>query len=616
MPSLLFPPQPSLLPRSELFSLIPKETTKTSKRSRFNTSSPVVLPKPTLSTGQKASRNTIYSHGNKNSNKSEENFDDNNINDASPEDLVDRRCVDNLRMLTVDAVQSAKAGHPGMPLGMAEVGYVPYRHVMRYNPKHPKWFNRDRFVLIAGHEKIVTDGVEVTTGPRGQGVANAVGLALAEAHLAARFNKPDAVIVDHRTYCLMGDGCAMEGITLEAASLAAHWKLNKLTLFYDDNQNTIDGPTSLAFSEDISVRFKALCWNTITVDNLYDDIGTFKDALHSAFSETETPTFIKVKTVIGKLSEKEGTSRAHHGMFDEDDMTNMKEKVNWVREEQPFHVIPTVYRFEMQLQAERGEELEREWYSKLCLNQLAKVLPGLIGGSADLATANKAYLHDYQDFCQPDAPWGCNICYGVREHAMAGISNGIALHGSGLIPFTATFLVFSDYMKNSIRLSALSHAGVIYILTHDLIGLGEDGPTHQLVERLAGLRAVPRLLVFRPADGNETAEAYKIAIANRDSPSFIALSRQKVSPNLEGTSADKVDRGGYIVSDNSGKEMPKIILIGTGTQLPMEHKELVLPSSVRKRLRVEAGSPMSWREYVGDEGAVIATEKFGASGAY
>lgn len=208
-------------------------------------------------------------------------------------------------------------------------------------------------------------------------------------------------------------------------------------------------------------------------------------------------------------------------------------------------------------------------YSERCLNQLAKVLPGLIGGSADLATANKAYLHDYQDFCQPDAPWGCNICYGVREHAMAGISNGIALHGSGLIPFTATFLVFSDYMKNSIRLSALSHAGVIYILTHDLIGLGEDGPTHQPVERLAGLRAVPRLLVFRPADGNETAEAYKIAIANRDSPSFIALSRQKVSPNLEGTSADKVDRGGYIVSDNSGKEMPKIILIGTGTQLSL-----------------------------------------------
>ncbi|WRX12128.1 Transketolase [Theobroma cacao] len=488
MPSLLFPPQPSLLPRSELFSLIPKETTKTSKRSRFNTSSPVVLPKPTLSTGQKASRNTIYSHGNKNSNKSEENFDDNNINDASPEDLVDRRCVDNLRMLTVDAVQSAKAGHPGMPLGMAEVGYVPYRHVMRYNPKHPKWFNRDRFVLIAGHGACFNMFAFTWPGPRGQGVANAVGLALAEAHLAARFNKPDAVIVDHRTYCLMGDGCAMEGITLEAASLAAHWKLNKLTLFYDDNQNTIDGRTSLAFSEDISVRFKALCWNTITVDNLYDDIGTFKDALHSAFSETERPTFIKVKTVIGKLSEKEGTSRAHHGMFDEDDVTNMKEKVNWVREEQPFHVIPMVYR---------------------CLNQLAKVLPGLIGGSADLAIANKAYLHDYQDFCQPDAPWGCNICYGVREHAMAGISNGIALHESGLIPFTATFLVFSDYMKNSIRLSALSHAGVIYILTHDLIGLGEDGPTHQPVERLAGLRAVPRLLVFRPADGTETAGATK-----------------------------------------------------------------------------------------------------------
>ena len=286
-------------------------------------------------------------------------------------------------------------------------------------------------------------------------------------------------------------------------------------------------------------------------------------------------------------------------------------------------------------------------YSEKCLNQLAKVLPGLIGGSADLATSNKAYLHDFKDFSQPNSPWGRNSRYGVHEHSMAGISNGLALHGSGLIPFAATFLIFSDYMKNSIRLSALSKSGVIYIMTHDSIGLGEDGPTHQPVEQLAGLRAVPRLLVFRPADGNETAGAYKMAVANRDVPSLIALSRQKVAAHLEGTSASGVERGGYIVSDNSGNDLPEIMLIGTGSELCLcegsakmlrkegrrvrgvslvcwrlfdqqakEYKEYVLPPRVSKRVSVEAGSPMGWREYVGGQGWVIGVEDFGASGAY
>lgn len=285
-------------------------------------------------------------------------------------------------------------------------------------------------------------------------------------------------------------------------------------------------------------------------------------------------------------------------------------------------------------------------YSEKCLNQLAKVLPGLIGGSADLASSNKAYLHDYEDFQWTNYK-GRNIRYGVREHAMAGISNGIALHGGGLIPFAATFLIFSDYMKNSIRLSALSHAGVLYIMTHDSIGLGEDGPTHQPVEQLAGLRAIPRLLVFRPADGNETAGAYKVAIANRDVPSLITLSRQKVSANVEGTSTDAVERGGYIISDNSGKELPEIILISTGSELclcegsanalrtegrkvrvvslvcwrlfdrqPQQYKEHVLPPSVSKRLSVEAGSPVGWREYVGSEGVVLGVDEFGASASY
>ncbi|GFP95967.1 transketolase chloroplastic [Phtheirospermum japonicum] len=642
------------------------------------------------------------------------------------QELVDRRCVDNLRMLMVDSVQKAKAGHPGMALGMAEVGYFLYRHVMRHNPDNPSWFNRDRFVLSAGHgcllqyvclhlagfqsvqiedhkrlcklgsrtpghpENTLTAGIEVTTGPLGQGVANAVGLALAEAHLGARFNKPDITIVDHRTYCIMGDGCAMEGISNEAASLAAHWKLNKLTLIYDDNNNTIDGPTNIAFTEDISLR----CWNTIAVDDIHGNMRSLKNALLAAYEETKRPTFIRVKTLIGKLSKKEGTSKAHHGVFDEHDERQMKQKVKWDGRE-PFHVIPMVYR-EMQIQADRGEELEREWNSKLyhyqskypqeavefkcllyggmppgwenslptwstsdpldatrgysesCLNQLAKVLPGLIGGSADLSSSNKVHLHNYQDFQQPESPWGRNIRYGVREHAMAAISNGIALHGGGLIPFAATFLTFSDYMKNAIRLSALSHAGVIYVFTHDSIGLGEDGPTHQPVEHLLGLRAIPRLLVFRPADGNETAGAYRVAVANRGVPSAIALSRQKVAVHVEGTSADGVGRGGYIVSDNSGRNLlPEVILIGTGSELSIceesarvlrnegrrvrvvslvcwrlfdkqekEYKENVLPRSVFKRVSIEAGSPIGWREYVGPDGLIIGVEDFGASGAY
>ncbi|XP_068645318.1 transketolase, chloroplastic-like [Aristolochia californica] len=652
------------------------------------------------------------------------------LTDDAFQKLIDRRGVDNVRMLIVDAIQTARAGHPGMALGMAEVGYVLYRHVLRYNPKNPKWFNRDRFVLSAGHgcllqyvcmhlagfdsvqiedlkrlckigsrtpghpENVVTSGgVEATTGPLGQGFANAVGFALAEVHLASRFNKPDVIVVDHRTYCIMGDGCAMEGISYEAASLAAHWKLNKLVLIYDDNHNTIDGNTKITVSEDISASFKALGWNVLSVDDIHDSMGSFKEALRSAVNEKERPTFIKVRSMIGKLSKKEGTSKAHHGTFDEDDVKMMRSKVKW-EDRDPFHVIPMIHR-EMQVQAECGEVSEKEWssalcsyqsnypreakefqnllkgglppgwenslpqwsksdpidatrgYSETCLNSLAKALPGLIGGSADLASSNKVYLQNYDDFQQPESPWGRNIRFGVREHSMAGISNGIALHGSGLIPFAATFLTFSDYMKNSMRLSALSHAGVIYILTHHSIGLGEDGPTHQPVEHLAGLRAIPRMLVFRPADGNETAGAYKVAIQNRSSPSVIVLSRQKVEANLEGTSMDAVERGGYILSDNSGEELPELILIGTGSELCLcegsaeqlrgegrrirvvslvcwrlfdgqsrEYKESVLPAEATRRLSVETGSPLGWREYVGKEGVVHGVEDFGVSGAY
>ncbi|GLJ42686.1 hypothetical protein SUGI_0885050 [Cryptomeria japonica] len=642
--------------------------------------------------------------------------------------LIDRRCVDNIRMLVVDTIQNAKAGHPGLPLGMAEVGYLLYRHVMKYNPANPSWFNRDRFVLSAGHgcllqyiclhlagfesvqiedlkrlcklggrtpghpENEITAGVEATTGPLGQGVANAVGFALAEKHLAARFNKPDTMVVDHRTYCIMGDGCAMEGISNEAASLAGHWKLNKLTIIYDDNHVTIDGDASLAFSEDICGRFRALGWNTIAVDNIHEDMDSFRRALLAAFTETEKPTFIKVKTLIGRLSKKEGTSKAHHGTFDDEDVEKMRKQVYWEDRKQ-FYVIPMVYR-EMQKQAEYGKKLEKEWnaifekykqkypseaeelttllqgriphdwesalpiwsesdpvdatrgYSDKCLNRIAKSIPGLIGGSADLASSNKVILKEFEDF-KPKTPWGRNIHFGVREHAMAGISNGIALHGSGLIPFAATFLIFSDYMKNSMRLGGLSHAGVVYILTHDSIGLGEDGPTHQPVEQLAGFRAVPNLLVLRPADGNETAGAYKVAINRRDGPSVIALSRQKLAANLAWTASEGVEKGGYVISDNCDNDEPEIILIGTGSELclcegaakklreegrkvrvvslvcwelfdkqPETYKDTILPPNVDKRLSVEAGSPLGWRAYVGSKGLILAVEDFGASGAY
>ncbi|PHU29824.1 Transketolase, chloroplastic [Capsicum chinense] len=465
--------------------------------------------------------------------------------DEKFQEFVDKRCVDNVRMLIVDSVQHAKAGHAGMALGMAEVAYFLYRHAMRYNPTSPKWFNRDRFVLSAGH------------------------------------------------------GCLLQYVCLHLA------------------------------------RFQS----------------------------------VQVKTTIGKLSRKEGTSKAHHGTFDDDDVKLMKQKVKW-DDTEPFHVIPMVYR-EMQAQADLGGRMEQEWHSKLyyyqnkypeeaaefkllladgmlpgwecslpkwsmsdpvdstrgysgkCLNELAKVLPGLIGGSADLASSNQAYLHNLGDFKQPNSPWGRNIRYGVREHAMAGISNGLPLHSGGLMPFAATFLVFSDYMKTSIRLSTLSHAGVLYIFTQDSVGIGEDGPTHQPIEHLAGLRAIRHLLLFRPADAKETAGAYKVAIENRNVPSLLALSRQKVAGNVEGTLADAVGKGGYIVSDNSEKELPEIILIGSGSELCLceasanvlrkegrrvrvvslvcwrlfnrqtrDYKELVLPSSVSKRVSVEAGSPL------------------------
>eukprot|EP00246_Nothoceros_aenigmaticus_P010511 TRINITY_DN2708_c0_g1_i1.p1 TRINITY_DN2708_c0_g1~~TRINITY_DN2708_c0_g1_i1.p1 ORF type:complete len:551 (+),score=54.50 TRINITY_DN2708_c0_g1_i1:118-1653(+) len=486
----------------------------------------------------------------------------------------------------------------------------------------------------------------------------------------------------------------MEGISQESASLAGHLKLDKLTVIYDDNHNTIDGPTDIAFSEDVPARFRALGWQTITIEDIYDDPKRFRKAImEDAVREKQKPTLIQVKSSIGRLSKKAGTAKAHHGTFDEEDVAEMKKKSRWPSEREPFYVIPMVYE-RFRSSSQHGEELEREWnhiletyevkyasegkefrsligldlpsdwarvlphfsnddpldatrsYSQACLNALAKVLPGLLGGSADLASSTKGALKDLGDFT-PDTPWGRNIHYGVREHAMAGISNGLALHGSGLIPFAATFLTFSDYMKNAMRLSAMSEAQVLYLLSHDSIGLGEDGPTHQPVEHLVGLRAIPNLVVLRPADGNETAGAYKVAIARRHGPTVISLCRQKVHASLAGTSMEGATRGGYVISDNSGGEDLDLVLIGTGTELALcegaaerlrkdsakvrvvslvswelfdeqekAYRDSVLPPKVCRRVAVEAGSPLGWREYVGPAGIVLGVGTFGVSGAY
>ncbi|KAK7848568.1 transketolase-1 [Quercus suber] len=470
----------------------------------------------------------------------------------------------------------------------ARIDQCDAQHSFRVQTQHRTFDPNIRHMHREREREVKLVGDEKEGGPLGQGVANAVGLALAEAHLAARFNKPDAILVDHRTenekptfirVCNLVEKNFVKTLIGKLSGKEGTSKAHHGTFDEDDTKkmrqkvNWSDrGPfhvlpmvyREMQIQTDHGERLEEEWYSKL---NYYqskypEESVEFKILLNGGLLpgwESSLP----VKTLIGKLSGKEGTSKAHHGTFDEDDTKKMRQKVNW-SDRGPFHVLPMVYR-EMQIQTDHGERLEEEWYSKLNYYQSKypeesvefkillnggllpgwesslPVLPGLIGGSADLATSNKAYLHNFEDFSQPNSPWGRNIRYGVREHSMAGISNGLALHGSGLIPFAATFLIFSDYMKNSIRLSALSKAGVIYIMTHDSIGLGEDGPTHQPVEQLAGLRAVPRLLVFRPADGNETAGAYKMAVANRDVPSLIALSRQKVAAHLEGTSASGVE---------------------------------------------------------------------------
>jgi transketolase len=637
---------------------------------------------------------------------------------------LEELCINSIRFLAIDAVEKAKSGHPGLPMGAAPMAFVLWDRFMRYNPKNPKWFNRDRFVLSAGHgcmlqyallhltgydsvtiddikqfrqwgsktpghpENFETLGVEVTTGPLGQGIANGVGLAMAEAHLAAKFNKPDAQIVDHYTYVILGDGCNMEGVSGEACSLAGHLGLGKLIALYDDNHISIDGSTDVSFTEDVSKRFEAYGWHVQHVEDGNTDLEAIAKAIDAAKAVTDKPSLIKVTTTIGYGSpNKANTADVHGAALGGDEVKATRDKLRW---EYPEFEVPEDALKHFRKAVDRGADLEAQWNkawadyqakypqeaseferftsnklpegwedalptykpedkalatrktSEMTLNALAPVLPELIGGSADLTHSNYTLLKGFGDF-QKGQYANRNLRFGVREHGMGSICNGIALHSSGLIPYCATFLVFADYMRAAIRLSALSQAGVIYVMTHDSVALGEDGPTHQPVETIASLRAIPNLLVIRPADGNETSGAYKVAIkaASENRPTLMAFSRQNL-PQLAGSTIDNVAKGAYILSDSDGT--PDIILIGTGGELHLcvdaaqklqaegkkvrvvsmpcwelfdeqdeAYRESVLPKAVTKRLVVEAASSFGWCRYLGNEGAMISIDRFGVS---
>ncbi|NBQ19783.1 MAG: transketolase, partial [Synechococcaceae bacterium WB5_2A_257] len=631
-------------------------------------------------------------------------------------------CVNSIRFLAVDGVNKSKSGHPGLPMGCAPMAYALWDRVLRHNPKNPKWFNRDRFVLSAGHgcmllyallhlsgydsvtiedikqfrqwgsrtpghpETFETAGVEVTTGPLGAGIANAVGLAIAEAHLAAKFNRPDCNLVDHYTYVIMGDGCNQEGISSEACSLAGHLKLGKLIALYDDNHITIDGNTEVSFTEDVMKRYEAYGWHVQHVADGNTDVDGIQKAIEAAKAVTDRPSLIKVTTTIGYGSpNKSNTAGVHGAPLGEEEANLTREALGWTygpfevpqesydhwrqaiargaAAEEAWNATLATYRknyateaalFERMLRGELPEGWDKclptfspedkglatRQHSQNCLNAIAPHLPELIGGSADLTHSNLTDIKGEKSF-QKGAEANRYLHFGVREHAMAAILNGLAYHGSGLVPYGGTFLVFADYMRGSMRLSALSELGVIYVLTHDSIGVGEDGPTHQPVETIPSLRAIPNMLVFRPGDGNETSGAYKVAINNRHRPSVLALSRQAMA-NQANSAIDKVALGGYILEDCSGS--PELILIGTGTELDLcvqaakqltadgrkvrvvsmpcvelfleqsaAYQEEVLPNAIRKRIVVEAAESFGWHKFIGLDGDSVTMNRFGAS---
>jgi transketolase len=655
------------------------------------------------------------------------------------QEAIDGLCINTIRMLSVDAVQKANSGHPGAPMGLAPAAYVLWTRFLKHNPRNPAWPDRDRFVLSAGHgsmllysmlhltgydvpleqikqfrqwgshtpghpERGMTPGVETTTGPLGQGFGNGVGLAIAEAHLAARYNRPGFDIVNHLTYAIVSDGDLMEGVAAEAASLAAHLKLGKLIYLYDNNRISLAGAADLSFTEDCAQRFEAYGWHTETVAD-GNDLEAIERALRAARSETARPSLIVLRTHIGYGSPgKQDTFEAHGSPLGEAEVKATKEKLGWPAEPAFFLPEDALARFReavgngqkseatwkelFSAYAEKFPELAKEFEqitagalpadcaaaipsfpadakgvatraaSGKVLNAIAAKLPTLIGGSADLNPSTFTMLPKLGDFESPQRPvadkqgaaggeWsyaGRNLHFGVREHGMGATLNGIAAHG-GMIPFGSTFLIFSDYMRPSIRLAALMELGVIYIFTHDSIGVGEDGPTHQPVEQLAALRAIPHLIVIRPGDANETAVAWRVAIENRACPVALVLTRQNV-PTFDRNqfaSADGLRKGAYVLADAPGGQ-PDIVLIGTGSEVslvaaareklaekkiqarvvsmpswelfdqqPQAYRDSVFPRSVRARLSVEAALPQGWHRYVGEGGDVIGIERFGAS---
>ncbi len=639
---------------------------------------------------------------------------------------IDQLCINTIRTLSLDAVQKANSGHPGLPLGMAPAAYVLWTKFLRHNPKNPKWFNRDRFLLSAGHgsmliysflhltgydlpleelknfrqlhsktpghpENILTPGVEITTGPLGQGFANGVGMGIAEAHLAAKFNRKGFPVVDNYIYCICSDGDLMEGVSYEAASLAGHVKLGNLIYLYDDNKITIDGPTDLAFTEDSTKRFEAAGWHVSEVAD-GNDLAAIEKAIKEAQKIKDKPKLIRVKTIIGFGMPKQGTSKAHSDAPGADSVKETKRNLGWP-EDKSFY-IPKEVLSHFRTAVKNGAKLEKDWdalvkkyekanpevaavfrairgglpdgwektlpsfvgveakatraYSGEVINAIADSVPQLIGGSADLKPSNNTYINSSADI-QAGKYENRNIHYGIREHAMGSAMNGMALYGC-VIPFGGTFQTFSDYMRPAIRLAALSHIQTIFLFTHDSIGLGEDGPTHQSVEHLAALRAIPNLAVIRPCDAHETREAWRAALKRSNAPTAFAFSRQKVAliDRKKFADAKGLHKGAYILAEaenKSGKAVtPKLILIATGSEvgLAMEareklnaegtptrvvsmpcweffdeqsakYRESVLPANVKARLAIEAGVSLGWSKYVGDAGDMLTVDRFGAS---
>ena len=639
---------------------------------------------------------------------------------------LDLLAINTVRTLSMDAVQKAESGHPGTPMALAPLAYVLFTRAIRHDPADPLWPDRDRFVLSAGHASMLlysslylsgydleledlkqfrqwesrtpghpeygyTPGVETTTGPLGQGIGNAVGMAVAEAHLAATFNKSDAKILDHHTYFICSDGDLMEGISHEAASFAGHFKLGKLIGFYDDNRITIDGSTDLTFTDDTSKRFEAYGWQVLHISDV-NDLDQIERAIAEAQAETTRPTLVVTKTHIGYGSPRQDSEKAHGEPLGKENVLAAKKFYNWPSTE-PFFV-PDEALAHWRKTKERGAKLHAEWNERAAkyattypadakeldrrlagklpekwadkipsftkengniatraafgavLNATAELLPELVGGSADLTPSNNTSVKAWKNF-SPEDYAARYVHFGIREHGMAAIMNGMALH-RGIIPYGGTFLIFSDYMRPSVRLAAFMEQRVIYIYTHDSIGLGEDGPTHQPIEQLSALRAIPGFTLIRPADANETAVAWRVALEHKDGPVALVLTRQKLGFIDRATyaSAEGVTKGAYVLADPPNGEAPKVVLMSSGSEVGLildahqklaeqgiasrvvsmpsmeifrrqapEYRASVLPADA-PRVAIEAGHPMSWYEWVAGKGEVLGISRFGASAPY